>query len=152
MLSIAGPGGGEDVEVRVPLAPCPMQRGDLVEVLALEPRVLRARLQPHAVPVAAVDEAPVAVALVAQPLAHARVAQPLARLLPAVRQHPRRQDPGHLAEAVAERRRVGEDVEALDLARRLHRVDRALPGAGRGAGAVADVEVRDLAAACRPRG
>ena len=109
------------------------------------PGYCEARLEPDALPVALVDEAPVAVAVAAQPLLHGRVAQPLLRLLPAVGEHPLRQDPGHLAEPVAERRRVGEHVEALDLARLLHRVDRALPRARRGAGAVAHVEVRDLA-------
>src|SRR5207248_4725284 len=136
---------GEDLEVRIPEVGA-QQRRDLVEVLALEPRVLRARLEPDAVPVALVDEAPVAVAVAAQAFAHTRVAQALARRLPAVVEDPLREDPGHLAEPVAERRRVGEHVDPLDVARAGHRVDRALPRSRRRARAMAHVEVRDLAA------
>ena len=91
-LSIAGPGRGEDLEVGVPRVE-PHLRRRPVERDALETGVLRARLQAHAVPVALVDEAPVAVALAAQSLAVAGIAQPLARLLPAVGQHPLRQIP-----------------------------------------------------------
>src|SRR5207237_4967822 len=102
--------------------------------------------EPYAVPVPLVDEAPVAVAVAAQPFAHARVPQALARRLPAIVEDPLRQDPGHLAEPVAERRRVGEHVEPLDLARAGHRGDGALPRARGRARAMAHVEVRDLAA------
>ena len=66
-------GRGEDLEVRIPGVGA-QQRRDLVEVLALEAGVLRARLEPDAVPVALVDEAPVAVAVAAQAFAHTRVA------------------------------------------------------------------------------
>jgi hypothetical protein len=57
---------GEDLEVGAPLVGGE-EPGDLVKVLAFEPRMLRARLEPDAVPVALVDEAPVAVALALQP-------------------------------------------------------------------------------------
>ena len=104
----------------------------------------------HALPLALVDEAPVAVALVAHPFAERRVAQLLRRRLWPVLGHPGRQDPGHLAEALAERGRVGEHVEAR-LAARRHLLDRALPAALGRVRVVPDVQVRDLrSGASRP--
>ena len=105
----------------------------------------------HALPLALVDEAPVAVALVAHPLAERRVAQLRRRGLRPVLGHPRRQDPGHLAEALAERRRVGEDVEPR-LAARRHLLDRALPAPLGRVRVVADVQVRDLRSRARRPG
>ena len=95
-------GVGEDVEVAVPRVLAEPLR-DLPEVQPAELGVLRSRLEVHALPLALVDEAPVAVALVAHPLAERRVAQLRRRGLRPVLGHPRRQDPGHLAEALAER-------------------------------------------------
>ena len=135
-------GVGEDVEVALPRVLAELLR-DLPEVQPAELGVLRSRLEVHALPLALVDEAPVAVALVAHPLAERRVAQLRRRSLRPVLGHPRRQDPGHLAEALAERGRVGEDVESR-LAARRHLLDRALPAPLRRVRVVADVQVRDL--------
>ena len=147
---VVGAGVGEDVEVAVPRIPAEPLR-DLPEVQPAELGVLRSRLEVHALPLALVDEAPVAVALVAHPLAERRVAELRRRGLRPVLGHPRRQDPGHLAETFAERGRVGEDVEP-GLAARRHLLDRALPAPLGRVRVVADVQVRDLRSrAPRPR-
>ncbi len=139
---VALPALGEDVEVAVPRVAAEALR-DLREVEAVELGVLRARLQAHAAPLALVDEAPVAVALGAQPLTRGRIAQPRERRVGAALGDPRRQDSRHLAEPLAERRRIGEHVEAA-LPRRGHLLDRSLPAAFRRVRVVPDVQVRDL--------
>ena len=147
---VVGAGVGEDVEVAVPGVLAELLR-DLAEVHAAELGMLRRRLEVDALPFALVDEAPVAVALVAHARAQRRVAQLRRGRLRPVLGHPRRQDPGHLAEALAERGRVGEDVEP-GLAARRHLLDRALPAALGRVRVVADVQVRDLRPrAARPR-
>ena len=135
---------GEDVEVAVPRVRV-REIGDLGEREPVPVGVLLARLQADAIPLALVDEAPVAVALRPQPLARLGVAQARERRLGAVGGDPGRQDPGQLAEPVEEGRRVGEHVHAL-LARRRHHLDRALPAPVRRVRVVPDVEVRDLRA------
>ena len=107
--------------------------------------MLLARLQAHAIPLALVDEPPVAVALRPQLLARVGIAQARDRGGVAVGRDPGRQDARQLPEPVDERRRVGEDVHAL-LARRRHHLDRPLPAAVGRAGVVAHVQVRDLGA------
>ena len=64
-----GPGGGEDLEVRVPRVEPHLRRATWSNGMPSRPGYCEARLQAHAVPVALVDEAPVAVAVAPQPLA-----------------------------------------------------------------------------------
>ena len=139
---VVGAGVGEDVEVALPRVLAELLR-DLPEIEPAQLGVRRSRLEVHALPLALVDEAPVAVALVAHPLAQGRIAELRRRRLRPVLGHPRRQDPGHLAEALAERSRIGEDVEPR-LTARGHLLDRALPASLGRVRVVADIQVRDL--------
>ena len=110
--------------------------------------VLWAGHQPHPMPLPAVDEAPVAIALGPQAAAHLRVGQAFRGGLVAIGEDPRRQDRGHAAQALGHGDRVGEHVDAL-APRPLDAPDGPRPCVLRGSGVGPHVEMGELPAASR---